>query len=169
MKIKSILSSCIDSLGNMTQHEYQTDYDDYDGPSRPCQHLFNNQLYISIATTIVTTIIAFLAGCYGATDVRVALGVYLGVLNVSTALLFWYDKFCARQGRYRVPEVVLHYMTLYGAPVGALVGMYCPLCRHKTEKRTFVVTTFILVVLNVCWIFVYFIVTGRQSLSACYR
>ena len=100
-------------------------------------------------------------------DIRVALAVQLGVLNVLTALLFWWDKYCAVMGRYRVPEVVLHYMTLLGSPLGALVGMYCPMCRHKTKSKHFISTTIKLVVFNLAWLNVFFIVTGKVTLSAC--
>lgn len=127
------------------------------------------QLIVAVVATVLLTITVFVGGCYGPSDVRIALGLFLIVLNLATAVVFWLDKWAARNNHYRVAEIVLHYLTFFGAPIGAIFGMYMPCCRHKTEKRSFIVVTFVLGFVNVCWVFVYFIATAKTSLSACYR
>lgn len=61
--------------------------------------------------------------------------VIVFVLNLLTLLLFAVDKLLARLGQRRVPEAVLHGLTLAGGVTGAAVGRW--LCRHKTRKAGF--------------------------------
>ena len=127
------------------------------------------QLAIAVGFTVSTTIAAFVGGCYGGTDIRIALGIFLALLNVTTAGLFWMDKFFAVKDQSRVAEIVLHYMTFFGSPVGALLGMYCCWCRHKSSKGPFVYTTLALLFFNLAWVFVYFIATGRNTFSSFFK
>ena len=127
------------------------------------------QLITAIVASVILTIIAFVGGCYGPIDIRLALGIYLVVLNILTAIFFWLDKYFAVEKHMRIAEIVLHYMTFFGGPIGAFFGIYCPCCRHKSNKRQFLIVTVVLAFINVCWVFVFFMVTAKNSLSACYK
>lgn len=74
-------------------------------------------------------------------------------LNVINFLLFGYDKFQAKRGGWRIPEKSLLGLTLFGAGIGALVGML--LFRHKTRKNIFWLTAFVgiglLIYLTIFW------------------
>ncbi|MET4130299.1 DUF1294 domain-containing protein [Roseovarius sp. MBR-6] len=60
---------------------------------------------------------------------------YLGVLNILTFGLFWWDKQCAIQRRWRVPESTLLTLCLVGGAFGAKTGQ--GVFRHKTRKEPF--------------------------------
>jgi len=59
----------------------------------------------------------------------------LAGLNAATFVLFGYDKAIAGGQRLRVPESVLHFLTLLGGTPAAFIaqGMF----RHKTRKGSF--------------------------------
>ena len=101
------------------------------------------------------------------TDIRLAIGMMLILFNILTFILFGMDKCCAMNEGCRVGEVVLLYMTFYGSPVGAILGMFC--FHHKTSKQGFKCYVFPLVIFNLLWVFVYFLATARTSLSAAYK
>ena len=61
---------------------------------------------------------------------------YYIFLNIFTFLLFGYDKFVARAERRRIPELVLHSLTVMGGIVGAWLGM--TVFRHKVRLSGFV-------------------------------
>ena len=111
-------------------------------------------------------------------DMRTAISILLGSLNLFTAGLFIVDKACAKCGSeadrydfefygsidnfamtYRVAEVVLHYMTFFGSPVGALIGFACG---HKTSKVRFKAITAFFLFFNLAWVFIYLIATNFQ-------
>lgn len=60
---------------------------------------------------------------------------YLIGINVVTLLLYGYDKSVAKLGWLRVPEVVMHCVTLFGGTPAALLGQN--LFNHKTAKGSF--------------------------------
>jgi uncharacterized membrane protein YsdA (DUF1294 family) len=60
---------------------------------------------------------------------------YLLAINTTTLLAYGHDKRIAGGDRQRVPERVLHGLTLVGGTPAALVGRLW--FRHKTQKRTF--------------------------------
>lgn len=60
---------------------------------------------------------------------------WLAAVNLVTFGYYGYDKFCARRGARRVPEVVLHGLSLVGGSPGAYVAMRT--FRHKTIKGSF--------------------------------
>lgn len=59
----------------------------------------------------------------------------LAGINISTFLLYGWDKFAANTSFRRVPELVLYAATFFGGPAGALLGMN--VFRHKTSKTSF--------------------------------
>lgn len=56
-------------------------------------------------------------------------------INLYTFILYGYDKYCAVQKKWRVPEAVLLLCSFLGGALGALSGM-C-IFRHKTKHRQF--------------------------------
>lgn len=60
---------------------------------------------------------------------------YLIAMNVVTFLLYFYDKTVAKIGLLRVPEFVLHVVTVAGGTPAAFLGQN--LFNHKTTKGTF--------------------------------
>ena len=63
--------------------------------------------------------------------------VWSWILGISVASFFTYgyDKAIAGRNVTRVPEVVLHLLTLLGGTIGSFLGMQ--IFRHKTQKRSF--------------------------------
>lgn len=62
----------------------------------------------------------------------IVLSVLLAI-NVIAFLSFGWDKLCATQGWWRVPEANLLLLALLGGAIGAIVGQQ--LFRHKTKKE----------------------------------
>lgn len=60
---------------------------------------------------------------------------YLLALNMLTFGLFWWDKRCAIERRWRVPESTLLTICLIGGSLGAKTGQ--GIFRHKTRKEPF--------------------------------
>lgn len=63
------------------------------------------------------------------------LTAWLVGINVTTFFYYGYDKLRARMGSRRVPEAVLHGMTILGGSLAAYLAMRC--FRHKTIKTSF--------------------------------
>jgi uncharacterized membrane protein YsdA (DUF1294 family) len=83
---------------------------------------------------------------------------WLIAINVVTLLTFGYDKAIAGSRRMRVPENVLLALTFCGGTIGALVAM--PLFRHKTAKRRFRGSFWIVVLIQVALIAAYWFLLG---------
>jgi uncharacterized membrane protein YsdA (DUF1294 family) len=63
------------------------------------------------------------------------LWIYLLALTLITFLFYGYDKYQAINQKSRIPEVILHLLTLAGGTAGAIAGQL--LFRHKTKKLSF--------------------------------
>ena len=61
--------------------------------------------------------------------------LYLAVVNIVAFLVYGWDKWLARNNRWRVPEKTLIGLAVAGGSVGALLGM-C-FWRHKTKHALF--------------------------------
>ena len=72
---------------------------------------------------------------------------YLLPLNLVTFGLFWWDKQCAIQRRWRVPESTLLTLCLVGGAFGAKTGQ--GIFRHKTRKEPFRTSLNAIMVLHV--------------------
>lgn len=57
------------------------------------------------------------------------------MMNVSTFLLYWYDKQCARKKHWRVAETTLLSFSFLGGALGAYIAMHG--LRHKTQHKKF--------------------------------
>lgn len=60
---------------------------------------------------------------------------WLGAWSMTAAAFFAYDKAQAQSGGWRVPELVLHGLTLVGGFLGSLGSMV--FLRHKTQHGIF--------------------------------
>src|SRR5262249_54487482 len=78
------------------------------------------------------------------------LAAWLFSINVVAFGYYGYDKGQARQSSRRVPEVVLHGLSVVGGSLGAYAGMQ--LFRHKTIKGSFRIFFWFVVVLQVALI-----------------
>ncbi|MEA3441587.1 MAG: DUF1294 domain-containing protein [Chloroflexota bacterium] len=61
--------------------------------------------------------------------------IWLAIINLTTFLVYGYDKYRAATGGWRVSERTLLLLAIIGGSVGALIGMH--LFRHKTAKASF--------------------------------
>ncbi|MFD1327042.1 DUF1294 domain-containing protein [Mycoplana ramosa] len=66
--------------------------------------------------------------------VLLSLAVLL-LVNLTTFLVFWWDKEAARAGRWRIQESTLLGLALVGGSLGAVLAQR--LLRHKTRKQPF--------------------------------
>jgi uncharacterized membrane protein YsdA (DUF1294 family) len=62
--------------------------------------------------------------------------IWLAATSVITFLLYGFDKSRAKNGGWRVPEIVLHGLALAGGFPGGWAGR--SVFRHKTKKGIFV-------------------------------
>ncbi len=60
---------------------------------------------------------------------------YLIIINLLTFFMYGLDKFLAKKHFTRIPEIVLLFLSLIGAPLGSILGM--KLFHHKTKKIKF--------------------------------
>lgn len=96
-------------------------------------------------TLLLTALLAVPLGTAWSLGLPVALVAYL-LASLVTFGLYRYDKRQAREGRWRVPEKVLHMAALYGGWPGALIAQQR--LRHKTRKTRFLVPFWGTVVLH---------------------
>lgn len=61
--------------------------------------------------------------------------ICLAVVNVATFVVYGWDKLCAIQRWWRVPEKILLLLALIGGSVGAMAAM--AVFRHKTQHLKF--------------------------------
>ena len=61
--------------------------------------------------------------------------IYLLAVNALGLLIMHYDKYLARNNKWRIPEKTLFTAALFGGSVGSILGMY--LFRHKTLHLKF--------------------------------
>jgi uncharacterized membrane protein YsdA (DUF1294 family)/cold shock CspA family protein len=61
--------------------------------------------------------------------------LWVVALSVSAFFIYGFDKSQAQRGGLRVPEAILHLLSLFGGSPGAFVAMR--VFHHKTSKRSF--------------------------------
>ncbi len=86
---------------------------------------------IALTVTLIQILLAFWLLGVTITGPRFLLGWLLAV-SVTAFAYYGYDKYRAREGSRRVPELVLHLLALAGGSAGAYLGMRY--FRHKTIK-----------------------------------
>ena len=67
-------------------------------------------------------------------EISLLYAYFIGI-NLTTFLMYGFDKEQAVYNRSRIPEIVLHLLALAGGSPGALLAQL--IFRHKTKKRTF--------------------------------
>ncbi len=68
-------------------------------------------------------------------DPRALLGFWLLGVNLTTFAYYGWDKWRARHAARRIPELILHTLSVLGGSLGAYTGMRT--FRHKTIKGSF--------------------------------
>ena len=72
--------------------------------------------------------------------------VYYFVLSLLTYYMYAEDKHAAKGGIQRIPENRLHFFSLIGGWLGALIAQRT--FRHKTKKQSFLIIYWLTVILN---------------------
>ncbi len=62
-------------------------------------------------------------------------GLYLLSMNIAAFACYGWDKFCAKRGKWRVPEHTLLFLAAIGGSIGAYLAMM--VFRHKTQHLKF--------------------------------
>ena len=78
---------------------------------------------------------------------------YLISLNTITFLTYGYDKHQSKKIGMRIPEMVLHLLTLIGGTLGSLLGQL--IFRHKIKKMKFIIVFWVIVIVQVIVIYVF--------------
>jgi uncharacterized membrane protein YsdA (DUF1294 family)/cold shock CspA family protein len=65
----------------------------------------------------------------------VLIAVWIVALSIAAFIIYGFDKSQAQRGGLRVPEAILHLLSLLGGSPGAFVAMR--VFHHKTNKRSF--------------------------------
>lgn len=120
---------------------------------QPRTNLYRRYSMIGFGTAVALTALLWF-GRFTASGVT----AWLIAINVTTILLFGYDKAIAKGRRQRVPERVLLLLALSFGAIGALVGM--TLFRHKTAKAMFQIKFWLVVVIQVLLVWAYFAIGG---------
>jgi uncharacterized membrane protein YsdA (DUF1294 family) len=84
---------------------------------------------------------------------------YLISINIFTFFVFTIDKFYSLKKRNRVPEMSLHFFSIAGGFVGALLSMV--ITKHKIHKKQFLTIQGIIMIL---WIICIFYVISNLEL-----
>jgi uncharacterized membrane protein YsdA (DUF1294 family)/cold shock CspA family protein len=71
------------------------------------------------------------------------LALWVLALSITAFFIYGFDKSQAQRGGLRVPEAVLHLLSLLGGSPGAFAGMR--IFHHKTSKRSFQVVFWLIV------------------------
>ena len=61
--------------------------------------------------------------------------IYLLALNALGLIIMHYDKYLAKNNKWRIPEKTLLGIAVIGGSLGCILGMYS--ARHKTRKPKF--------------------------------
>jgi len=75
------------------------------------------------------------------------------MMTVLTFLLYAVDKFAAIQGWSRIPEKLLHLLTLLGGWFGGFLAQV--IVNHKSSKRTFKRLYWLTVIFNIVFLLTY--------------
>ncbi len=93
-------------------------------------------LFGAVSLGLALALAAGLAALIGQPQrLGVRLAVWVFALSTVAALVYGLDKAQAQRGGLRVPEAILHALSLLGGSPGAFVAMHA--LRHKTGKRNF--------------------------------
>ena len=74
------------------------------------------------------------------------IALWVAALSITAFFIYGFDKAQAQRSGLRVPEVILHLLSLLGGSPGAFVAMR--VFHHKTSKRSFQVVFWLIVVVQ---------------------
>jgi len=94
---------------------------------------------------IVSLLMTLAIFTYATQQLQILLA-YLLAINISTFLLYGYDKFVSKGERLRVPELNLQALALLGGSPAALLAQR--FFRHKTIKESFQIIYWIIVAIQ---------------------
>ena len=94
---------------------------------------------------IVSLLMTLAIFTYATQQLQILLA-YLLAINISTFLLYGYDKFVSKGERLRVPELNLQALALLGGSPAALLAQR--FFRHKTIKESFQIVYWIIVAIQ---------------------
>ena len=63
--------------------------------------------------------------------------IYLLAVNALSLIIMHYDKYLAKNNKWRIPEKTLLGIAVIGGSLGCILGMYS--ARHKTRKPKFTI------------------------------
>lgn len=95
---------------------------------------------------IAAVLLAFLGGILWYVIPLHPLWIYLISMTLIAFLFHGFDKFQARNNGKRIPEIVLHLLTLLGGTAGTFVGRI--VFRHKTRKLKYRILFIMIIVLQ---------------------
>lgn len=72
---------------------------------------------------------------------------HLPLINIFTFLAYGRDKYCAKKGLWRIPEVQLHTLELLGGIIGAILGQ--KIFKHKHKKKSYMATFFATIIIQI--------------------
>lgn len=75
------------------------------------------------------------------------IGSWIVGVSIASFFTYSYDKSIAGHGVTRVPEIVLHALTLFGGTLGSFAAMR--LWHHKTSKQAFQAVFWAIVVIQI--------------------
>ncbi len=73
--------------------------------------------------------------------------VYLVIINLIAILITIYDKHCAKNAKWRVPEKTLFIISFAGGSIGMYTAML--LIHHKTKKIKFMLGIPVIIILQI--------------------
>ena len=108
----------------------------------------NPRLYFLIIAAAITALLWHFAG-----KILSPYPCWLVCINFVTFLFYGYDKWQSMIDGWRVPEAVLHLLSIAGGFIGAFIGRI--FFRHKTQKLFFIIIIIFAALLHIA-LFLYF-------------
>lgn len=81
--------------------------------------------------------------------------VYFIIIGIMDAVVFTADKYAARQGGRRVPEIVLHLLEVIGGVFLVVPMMY--ILHHKCSKFSYYAITYLILLMWLVALYIVFI------------
>mgnify|MGYP003613715033 CR=1 FL=1 len=75
------------------------------------------------------------------------------LLNLIAFIAFGYDKQLAKNRKNRISERSLFLLLFLGGTIGGILGML--IFRHKTSKKSFLAKLFLIILLQIGFVFAY--------------
>jgi uncharacterized membrane protein YsdA (DUF1294 family) len=120
------------------------------GLRRRAQHRVETALGFAVPALLVA---AALFGALWIVVHRYAYPLWLAAIGTVALFVFRLDKWQAARGGERVPEVVLHMLSLLGGFWGSALAMFAFPHRHKTREPAFWAVLFLSMVVHlIIWV-----------------